>query len=70
MMHIPGAIANLMSTNSIIRSECGIEIGNLNGQDYFIINCHKNVEINRKTDILSTKRTVKQIEAVQINELW
>ena len=59
VMHIPGATAILMSTKSIIRSECGIEIDNLNGQDYFIINCYKNVDINRKTDILSTKRTVK-----------
>ena len=51
VMHIPGATANLMSTKSIIRSECGIEIGNLNGQNYFIINCYKNVDINQKTDI-------------------
>ena len=69
-MHIPGAMANLMSTNSIVLSECSIEIGMMNDRFYCIMNCHRNVDINRKIDIHSTKRIEKQIEAIRVNELW
>ena len=47
VMHIPGATANLMSTNSIVLSEFSIEIGMLDDQFYCIIHCHKNVVNNR-----------------------
>ena len=67
VMIIPDATANLMSTKSISANQCSIEFGELDGDYYCAIHCHRGV--SKATVRQTHERREKQIDIVSVSTI-